>query len=278
MKPKGKLIIIGGKEDRSDNKLEMEKVNRDFISHEILKLLASDYGRRIEVITTATSEPESTQKTYEETFAEIGYNNYGFLHITKDNRKDSNLIQRIRQAQTIFFSGGDQCRICEELKESEIISLIYHKYLREQDFILAGTSAGAMCMSTVMIADAVDGEAIISNDIVLQEGLEFIDCIVDTHFVNRGRFGRLAHACLIESGQLGVGLGEDTALVIEDGHKAKCKGSGMVIIIDPSQVNSTNTHTAKKGSAIFAENLIVDILTEGCEIDLASNQFKPAAC
>ena len=85
MNPKGKLLIIGGKEDRDDTDVEMKGKNREFASLEILKLLASDKNKRIEVITTASSEPESMRDTYQKTFDEIGYTNFGFMHISRDD-------------------------------------------------------------------------------------------------------------------------------------------------------------------------------------------------
>lgn len=128
-----------------------------------------------------------------------------------------------------------------------------------------------MCMPEIIICEAENGEAIIENDIQLGEGLGLLDnSIVDTHFVHRGRFGRLAHAVLKNPELYGLGLGEDTALLIENGNKAICKGSGMVIVISAKNVTMTNVLSADANCPIYAENLKVNILTNGCLIDLST--------
>lgn len=274
MRPKGRLIIIGGKEDKDNKGSEMKDENHDFEPNEILKLIADSKNDRIEVVTTATSEPKSTEKTYSKVFKELGYSNFGFLYITDGQKTEPDRMKRINEAKTIFFSGGDQCKICNILKDTDVAKLIYRKYLQEADFTVAGTSAGAMCMSYVMIGGAVNGEATLGHDVELDEGLSFLDCMIDTHFVHRGRFGRLSHAVVLHPKLLGLGLGEDTALIIENGNMATCKGSGMVIVINGREIKQTNVEKVEKGQPVFAENLIVDILTDGCSIDLTDAKMN----
>jgi cyanophycinase len=275
MMPKGRLLIIGGKEDRDDNDIEMEEKNNDFSPNEILKLLVKSKDDRIEVITTATSEPESMRETYEKTFSEIGYTNFDFLDFCDDQIHTDYQVKRISAAKAVFFTGGDQERICKALEQSIIRKVLMEKYLNEEDFTIAGTSAGAMCMPKIVIMEAVNGEAILENDIELDSGLGFIDnCIVDTHFVHRARFGRLAHAVILHPDCWGIGLGEDTALMIEGGRKATCRGSGMVWLLDAENIGQTNIKTVKKGFPIYAENLKVHILTENCQFDLKEGIFK----
>jgi len=275
MAPKGKILIIGGKEDRSDTDVEMKETNRDYSPHEILKNLAQSKDDRIEIITTATSDPEDMRKTYTETFTEIGYINFGFLDIDSDSNSDeAECVKRIESAKTVFFTGGDQDKICNALKGKAINKLLKEKYNTENDFIIAGTSAGAMCIPETMISEAENGEAIVENDICLDPGLGFIgNCIVDTHFVHRGRFGRLAHAVMLNQQCWGIGLGEDTALLIEEGNNAICKGSGMVLVIDGKEIKQTNVDFVEKGFPVYAENLKVHILTDGCCINLDNGKM-----
>jgi cyanophycinase len=273
MAPKGRLIIIGGKEDKKDLDSEMKAVNQGFIPKEILKLIATSGADRIEVVTSASSEPEEMKKTYTEALKQIGYNNFGFLYIKDYNDKEC--LERIKNAKTVFLSGGDQSKICDALINSDVADLIRKKYNDEEDFTLAGTSAGAMCLSTIMISDAINGEAIVGYDLELKKGLSFIDSIVDTHFIHRSRFGRLAHATILHPDKLGIGLGEDTSLVIENGCEAVCKGSGMVLVINSDFIKKTNVDSVKKGCPVYAENLIVDILTEGCSINLKTKKITP---
>lgn len=277
MIPKGKLLIIGGKEDRDGDKPDMENKNNNFSPNEILKLLAVSKDDRIEVITTATSEPEEMQETYTKTFKEIGYTNFGFLDICDDQVHTDFYIKRIENAKTIFFTGGDQDKICKFLQPSVLTDILRKKYNEEEGFMIAGTSAGAMCMPKIVILEAVNGEAILEHDIELDSGLGFIkNCIIDTHFAHRARFGRLSHAVILHPECLGIGLGEDTALLIEEGHNATCRGSGSVWMISAKEIGQTNTETVKKGFPVYVENLKVHILTDNCKIDLMNNTFEGA--
>lgn len=276
MVPKGRLLIIGGKEDRHGSSSEMEDKNHNFSPHEILKDLITSKDDRIEVITTASSEPESMRDTYRKTFNEIGYSNFGFIHITEtDSEHEKEYMDRIRAATTVFFTGGDQAKICGILKNSEISNLLYEKYRHEEGFMIAGTSAGAMCIPEIVICEAENGEAIIKDDIEISSGLGFIkNCIVDTHFVHRGRFGRLAHAVMLHKECWGLGIGEDTALLIEEGAVATCKGSGMVVVISAGEIRQTNIEFVSKGCPVYAENLKVHILTDDCILNLDTGAFK----
>jgi len=275
MSPKGKLLIIGGNEDRANNEVEMEENNHEFSTDEILKLLAKSKDDRIEVITIASSEPESMRDIYQKTFDEIGYTNFGFLHDVDGSTPIDLYLERISNSKTVFFTGGDQTRICQHLKDSAIQGLLKEKYQTEEGFIIAGTSAGAMCLPEIVICEAENGEAILADDIKLESGLNLINnLIVDTHFVRRGRFGRLAHAILLHQQLQGIGLGEDTALLIEDGNKAVCKGSGMIIIINAKNIGQTNIDSAEGGCPVYVENLSVHLLTENCIIDLNTGKVE----
>ena len=101
MTPKGRLIIIGGKEDKSETVPEMEDVNHGFIPKEILKLIAESKDDRIEIVTTSTSDPDDMEKTYSQTFKDIGYTNFGFLYITQKDNKES--LQRLQDLKQYFF-------------------------------------------------------------------------------------------------------------------------------------------------------------------------------
>lgn len=275
MSPKGKLLIIGGNEDRADNELDIKESNQKFSPNEILKLLVQSKDDRIEVITAASSEPESMRDTYRQTFTEMGYTNFGFLHDVDDSTPIDLYVKRISDSKTVFFTGGDQNRICKHLQNSDISNILKDKYLNEEDFMIAGTSAGAMCMPEIIICEAENGEAILGNDIKLDSGLSLLNnLIVDTHFVHRGRFGRLAHAVLLHQELHGIGLGEDTALLIEGGTKATCKGSGMTVMINARSIGQTNIDSVEKGCPVYVENLKVHLLTESCTVDLETGKME----
>lgn len=279
MVPKGKLLIIGGAEDRSDGSApEMEEKNEQFEHFKILKELlpASGSGGRIEVITTASSTPEEMEKMYKETSNDIGFKNIGFLKITdKTEARDESCCERIRAADAVFFTGGDQLRISTIIGGTPAEAALKEKYTKDKHFVIAGTSAGAMVMSEIMICGGGTGEALLGSDLNTASGLGLLEnCIIDTHFIKRGRFSRLAHAIIINPRNLGIGLGEDTALIIHNGNEAECRGSGMVVLVDGAGIGQTNISEADEACPVFVENLKVHLLTENCRVNLKTRKMS----
>jgi cyanophycinase len=154
---------------------------------------------------------------------------------------------------------------------------VKEKYLKDKNFIVAGTSAGAMAMSGLMLYEGENNEAMLSQTVKFSSGLGFIEgCIIDTHFIKRGRFGRLAQSVVMNPACIGIGLGEDAALIIRNGNKAECKGSGMVIIIDGKDVGHTNIAYAAPDIPLCIENLRVHILSKGNGYALKERKFIPS--
>lgn len=279
MTPKGKLLIIGGAEDKGEEALDMENKNIRFRRYEILKtLLLSSRKKTIEVITTSSRVPSEVRRSYERAFDKIGYGDAHFLDI--NHRRDANYnrkyLQRIEEAGAVFFTGGDQSRLSKILAGTEITRLIKRKYDTDDNFLLAGTSAGAMAISDIMIKEGDVNEAMLSRDLKVGKGLNFMQkIIVDTHFIKRGRFGRLAQAVSLHPNYLGIGLGEDTALIIQN-NIAVCRGSGMVVIIDGSKIYDTNVREANKNEPIYVSNLRVHLLTKGSVFSLKTKRFVKA--
>lgn len=272
MVPKGRLLLIGGAEDKGENQVPIAAHNKQFVHLEILKELVSEKSLddRIEVITTATGFPLEIRASYEKAFSKVGYTNVGFLDIQSiADTKSTEYLERVNKADTIMFSGGDQFKIATIIGGSPISDAIYKRYKTDPKFTVAGTSAGAMVMSKLMIQSGGTNEALIDYDLRISSGLGLIeDCIIDTHFIRRGRFGRLAHAVISNSNQLGIGLGEDSALLIRKGRKAQCLGSGMVVIIDARYIEQTNVSDVEKGDPIYVDNLRVHLLVRNCEFNI----------
>ncbi len=272
MVPKGRLLLIGGAEDKGENQVPIAAHNKQFVHLEILKKLVSENSLddRIEVITTATGFPLEIRASYEKAFSKVGYTNVGFLDIHSiADTKSAEYLERVNKADTIMFCGGDQFKIATIIGGSPISDAIYKRYKNDSDFTVAGTSAGAMVMSKLMIQSGGTNEALIDYDLRISSGLGLIeDCIIDTHFIRRGRFGRLAHAVISNSNQIGIGLGEDTALLIRKGRKAQCLGSGMVVIIDARHIEQTNVSDVEKGDPIYVDNLRVHLLVRNCEFNI----------
>lgn len=269
MNPKGTILIIGGAEDKGNEDDEKKrKVNTKYEKLEILKELLPKNGKkgRIEIITTASSIPDEMKKMYLNAFKTLGYLNIGFIDIKdKMEARDPKFCKLVEKSHAVFFSGGDQFKLAGILGGTETIEVIKDKYLHDKDFIVAGTSAGAMALPKLMIYQGGKHEAMLKEDLQIASGLGILDyCIVDTHFIKRGRFGRLAHAITMNPATLGIGLGEDTALIIKEGCYATCCGSGMVVIVDGNQIEQTNVTEIEDNCPIYVENLKVDILAKGC--------------
>lgn len=276
--PKGRLLIIGGAEDKGEEKLLMAYHNPKFVEMEILKELVSGKLRnpRIEVITTASNEPEEQKKMYAQALNKVGYKNVGFINIqNKKEARNEVYSERIKKANTILLAGGDQFKVATILGGTSFVGTIRDKYFKDKDFTVAGSSAGAAVVPEVMIQEGGTYEALFESDLKTGGGIGLIEgCIIDTHFIKRGRFGRLAQAIVRNPGHIGIGLGEDTAIIIKKGHEAKCLGSGMVVIIDGREIEETNINNIKKDNAIYVDNLRVHLLVKDCRFDIHTCELK----
>ncbi|MFN8165346.1 MAG: cyanophycinase [Bacteroidia bacterium] len=146
--------------------------------------------------------------------------------------------------------------------------------MNEETFIIAGTSAGAMAMSNTMIYQGSSSEALMKGEVKITTGLAFIkDVIIDSHFVTRGRFGRLTQAVASNPSCIGIGLGEDTGVLITEGRYLEAIGSGLVIIFDGHEIRHSNIADLKEGSPISIENLIVHVMAKGNHYDLKTRKF-----
>lgn len=283
MKPKGKLLIIGGAEDKgeTDSSPAIKARNKEFKHYEILSELApATKGKKrcIEVITTASEQPLEMSRVYRQSFEKAGFPYMGHIHVEKkEEAQDPDLIKRIENAHAVLFTGGNQFRLSTILGGSRLIEAIHERYMEDKNFIVAGTSAGAMVMSRLMIYHGTPHEALLKGEVKISSGFGLIDnCIIDTHFIKRGRFGRLAQAVVMNPTCTGIGLGEDTALVIKKGNIAICRGSGMVIVIDGKEIGHTNISYVEEDMPICVEHLKVHILVKGNGFLLRERKFIPA--
>lgn len=271
MIPKGKLLIIGGHEDKgevSGESLIIHNKNKSPTHFEILGTLISKIPSAhhvIEIIASASSIPEEMDELYINSFKREGFAHVGIIKVeNKEDASNSISIKRIKEAHAVFFTGGDQKKLVSIIAETELLTAIKNKYYSDKNFIVGGTSAGAMAIPETIITGGLIREALYKGEIKIDKGLDFInDVIVDTHFIKRGRFARLAHAVTLNPNCLGIGLEEDTALLISEGNHAECIGSGMVILIDGSKISATNINDVDDSTAIVVEDLLVSILANG---------------
>ncbi|MBD0367897.1 MAG: cyanophycinase [Flavisolibacter sp.] len=267
--PKGKLIAIGGAEDKGTDleKGEIHRNNLNFFELGILRRLVDEAGgstARIEVVTTASMIPMEIGDNYLNAFGKIGCINIGLLHIR--NRFDAvneEFIERIKECDAIMFAGGNQMRLTATFGGTEFLRILLNRYMNEP-FLVAGTSAGAMAMSNTMIYEGNATRAHLKGEVNITTGLGFIDdVIIDSHFEKRGRFGRLSQAVAANPSAIGIGLGEDTGMLITDGNKMEAIGSGLVIIIDGHDIQHCNIADIPDGNPISIENLKVHFCEKG---------------
>lgn len=281
IQPKGKLIPIGGAEDKGTDleKGFIQRNNLVFFEQGILSRIVEEtkHGKssRIEVITTASQIPVEVGDNYIDAFTKLDCKNVGVIDIR--NREDTlkqEYIDRVRNADAVMFSGGNQMRLTAIFGGTEINNILHERILLEEDFLLAGTSAGAMAMSNTMIYEGNAANAHLKGAVKVTTGLAFLGGVIfDSHFDKRGRFGRLAQAVAANPSCIGIGLGEDTGLVIKDGNNMEAVGSGMIIIIDGHSIGYSNIADLADGAPISIENLRVHFLAKGNHYILSEKKY-----
>ncbi|HMZ46337.1 MAG TPA: cyanophycinase [Chitinophagaceae bacterium] len=267
--PKGKLIAIGGAEDKGTDleKGEILRNNLNFFELGILKRIIEETGgldKRIEVVTTASSIPYEVGENYLNAFGKIGCTNVGLMHIrNREDVKKEEYLERVKQCNAIMFTGGNQMRLSSIFGGTTFLDIIKSRYLQEE-FIIAGTSAGAMAMSNTMIYEGNATKAHLKGEVKITTGLAFMENVIfDSHFEKRGRFGRLAQAVATNPSCIGIGLGEDTGMMITKGNVMQAIGSGLVIIIDGHELGHCNIADIPEGNPISVENLKVHFCENG---------------
>ena len=261
----GILIPIGGNEDKGIGKNEMYTL--EFIGKGILANIVKESGgtnAKIVVITTASSIPQEIGENYKIAFDKLGCKNVTILDIReREKSEEPEILKLIDEADCVLFSGGDQSKIVDFIGHTSLHNLLLRK-LESTPFVLAGTSAGAMCMSKEMIRGGHSSDALFKGGVLMRDGMGFLDdVIIDSHFIQRGRFGRLTEAVATFPHLLGIGLSEDTGLIIRNGNDCEVVGSGMVIIFDPSDLQHNNVAVLKEGLPVSITNLKVNILADG---------------
>jgi cyanophycinase len=212
-------------------------------------------------------------------FGKIGCTNIGIMDIRKrEDVQNPDYIERIRKADGVMFSGGDQLRLTSIFGGTEIYQILHDRYQEEDNFVIAGTSAGAMAMSNTMIYQGKSDLAHLKGEVKLTTGLAFVgNVIIDSHFDKRGRFNRLAQAVASNPQCTGIGLGEDTGVVITHGNQLEVVGSGAVVIVDGRDIMHTNITEVGLGEPIAVENLRVSIMVRGNQYLLKQRKFVATA-
>ncbi len=281
MTPKGILIPIGGAEDKGTDLEQgfIQRNNLNFFEQGILSRIVEETKHgihsRIEVITTASTIPVEVGANYMYAFSKLQCTNMHCMDIrNREDAQNPDYTQRIQEADAVMFTGGNQMRLTATFGGTEIYRILHERYFEEEGFLVAGTSAGAMAMSNTMIYEGNAANAHLKGAVKVTTGLAFMrDVIFDSHFDKRGRFGRLAQAISANPSCIGIGLGEDTGLLITGGNVMEAIGSGMIIIIDGHQIGYSNIADLADGSPISVENLIVHFLAKGNKYILKERKY-----
>lgn len=253
----GQLIIIGGAEDKEGDCT----ILREFVRR------AGGREAKIVIMTVATSSPGEVGAEYRVIFEKFGVDTVEIVDTeTREDASKPEDIEIIDRATGVFFTGGEQARITELLKDTEIHELLLEKYRR--GLIIAGTSAGAAMMSDIMIVEGDSQTNPTIDSVILESGMGFLTNVaIDQHFSQRGRIGRFVSALIQQSVPLGFGIDENTAVVI-DGDEAEIIGEGAVTILDISNVSHTNLKESLHDEALAICGAKLHILPHGYRFSL----------
>jgi cyanophycinase len=256
----GTLIVIGGAENKDGNP-------------EILEFVADRVGTGpLVVMTCATEDPEAAWRGYRKVFRKLGVKKLEHVDVRDRERGlDPALSEPIERARGVFFTGGDQLRITSHIGATPVYERI--RGLLERGGVVAGTSAGASVMSDTML---VSGEGRntprIGEAVVMAPGLGFLsDAIIDMHFSERGRIGRLLGAIAQNPRTLGIGIDEDTAMAVH-ADCAEIIGSGGVWFVDGASAGSSNVAEGAEDETLSIENVVLHVLGAGRRFDLANRR------
>ncbi len=260
-KQQGTLIIIGGHEDRDPD-------GERAILREVARRIR---GGKLVLATVASHRPEGYFDDYEKAFADLEIGNLVELYVEdRTEASDREKLDAIDGAAGIFFSGGDQLRITSQIGDTGIEAKV--RALYERGGVIAGTSAGASAMSDTMLVRGTSSETHRIGDLHMAPGLGLIrDVIIDQHFAERGRFGRLLGAVAHNPRVLGLGIDEDTAAVVE-GNELHVIGSGAVYVVDGEHVSHSNVAEARPERVLSMHDVRVHVLGTGDGFDIAKRR------
>ena len=258
---KRQLVIIGGAEDKEGDC----QILREFVRR------AGSTKARIVILTAATELPREVGENYIRVFQRLGAEDVRIIDTeTREDASSSTALEAINKATGIFFTGGDQARITSILKGTEIDTTIHKRY--SEGIVVAGTSAGAAVMPDVMIVEG-DSETNPRIEIVdMGPGMGFLPgVVIDQHFSQRGRLGRLIAALSQQPAVLGFGIDENTAIVVTD-DQFEVVGQGCITIVDESEMVHSNVDEILKDEPLAVCGAKLHILPNGYKFDLKTRK------
>ncbi|OJA04343.1 cyanophycinase [Halomonas sp. QHL1] len=259
----GHLVAIGGAEDKTS---ELAILRRVFE-------LAPQDSDEVAIIATASSIPDQLLPSYEAAFTRLGASQVHALDIQdRQQASDADNVRLIQRSGVIFFTGGDQLRLTTVFGGSATLRAIRERL--KAGAVVAGTSAGAAAMPGTMIYNGASADALRKGGVNMTFGLDFVrGMIIDSHFLERGRFTRLMEVGASNPEQLGVGIGEDAAVIIHPSRILEAIGPGHVIIIDSRDLASSNIAELAMGEPVAVENMILHAMVSGHGYDIDARRY-----
>lgn len=249
----GPLIAIGGAEDKLSQAAILQRVLAQSTSQTPV----------VGVITTASNIPGDVFEGYRDAFERLGASE--ILDIRIRQRSDAGAdryVEMIDRCDIVFMSGGDQMRLTNTLGGRPALQAIRKR--RRAGAVVAGTSAGAACMSSTMVYGGHSDDSLRKGAVRMSGGFGFVEgVIIDTHFLQRGRFSRLMEVGATNPEYVGIGLGEDAAVQFHDDGTVRAFGPGHVVIVDSSKITSSNVYELSDGEAVSVQNVIMHALVDG---------------
>ena len=255
---------MGGNEDKRDDMVVLRRVI-DEVKGE---------AKRVVVIAAASRDPVEASRPYLRAFEDLGIGHVRPLDLqSRREAEERRTEERLAEADIVYFTGGDQSRLADVLRGTRALDLIRERYA--QGAVVAGTSAGAAAMSQTMLARGKAEEGLNKGNVETRMGLGLLPgTVIDTHFIQRGRFSRLIEAVTREPSLMGLGISEDTAFVVREGRRLEVVGSDNVIVIDGREMRHTNREDVDRGDAMAVERVILHALAEGYGFDLGTHEFS----
>jgi cyanophycinase len=260
---RGALIIIGGHEDKEGEK-------------EILKAVVEALpNKKLVIATIASHEPDGYFKAYQKAFGDLGLTDLTEIYIDeRAEAGDADKLAAFEGAGGVFFSGGDQLRISSQIGDTPLERRVQEIY--GAGGVVAGTSAGASAVAETMLVRGASGESHRIGDLHLAPGLGLIrDVIIDQHFAERGRIGRLLGAIALNPRILGIGIDENTAAVVKD-DAFEVIGNGAVYVVEATGATHSNIAEAKPLEALSMFDVKLHVLSKGDYFDLVQRRPRAA--
>ena len=265
MTARGSLFVVGGKDGRKKDRILLER----FVD------MCAGSSAHVLVITTASSEPQRHRKEYTAAFRKAGASKVSIFHpARRADADDPALLSALDRAQGVYFSGGGQCKLVKTIRSSKFDARLSERH--HEGLLVGGTSAGASALSAVMIAGGHGKRALRLSSVELSTGLGLLPgVIVDQHFEQRGRLGRLFAAVIRNPAMLGFGVDEATAAEIDPAGRVTVLGAGALTVVDGSElVGASLAGAARQGVSLSFAGIRLHRLGPGWHYDLTTRQAE----